>query len=324
MTGRQEEPQDATGPARPAPLPPALRDLRRTAVMGICNVTPDSFSDGGLHMELGAALDHCLRMVQDGADLIDVGGESTRPGAGRVPATEELRRVIPLVKELSARAVPVSVDTMRASVAAAAHEAGAVIINDVSGGLADPAMLDVMAQTGAVCVLTHWRAHSDRMDRMDHYTDVVEEVATELAERAEAAVAAGVDPAAVVLDPGFGFAKAGASNWPLLARLDRLSALGFPILVGVSRKRFLQGVTGPGGDVPGAGPDTRDAATAAVTAASSLVGAWCVRVHAVAANAAAVRVAAAIRAAGVIPGLTPIGTLGPNALISGPGQGMMS
>ncbi|MDR1440858.1 MAG: dihydropteroate synthase [Bifidobacteriaceae bacterium] len=281
-------------PCRPSPLPPALAELDRTAVMGICNVTPDSFSDGGRYMELVAALDHCDQMLAEGADLIDVGGESTRPGAPRVEEGEELRRVIPVVKELADRAVTVSVDTMRASVASAAVQAGAAMINDVSGGLADPDMFNAVAAAGVPVVLTHWRGHSIGMDGLDRYDDVVAEVVTELSRRAEAAQEAGIDPSRIVLDPGLGFAKTGASNWPLLASLDRLGELGFPLLVGASRKRFLDSASpGPGGVGPG--PDGRDPATAALTTVAAAQGAWCVRVHAVAANAAAVRVIGAIR-----------------------------
>ncbi|MDR2567297.1 MAG: dihydropteroate synthase [Bifidobacteriaceae bacterium] len=263
--------------------------------MGICNVTPDSFSDGGRYLELAAALDHCDQMLAEGADLIDVGGESTRPGAPRVDLEEELRRVIPVVKELAARGVAVSVDTMRAAVAAAAVEAGAAVINDVSGGLADPAMAGVMAESGLPVVLMHWRGHSDRMDALDRYGDVVAEVRAELRARLEAAIGAGVRPDGIVLDPGLGFAKTGAANWPLLARLDQLGELGYPLLIGASRKRFLDPERGPS-PAGGPGPAGRDAATAAVTALAARAGAWCVRVHAVAANAAAVRVAARIHA----------------------------
>jgi dihydropteroate synthase len=266
--------------------------------MGICNVTPDSFSDGGRHLELAAALDHCQQMLAQGADLIDVGGESTRPGAARVSADEELGRVIPLVTDLVALGAVVSVDTMRAAVAAAAVDAGASVINDVSGGLADPAMAGVMAAAGVPVVLMHWRGHSDQMDGRDRYGDVVAEVAAELELRVEATLAAGVAAEAVVLDPGLGFAKAGASNWPLLANLDRLSALGFPLLIGASRKRFLDPARGPDPLLAGRGPAGRDAATAAVSVLAAMAGAWCVRVHAVAASAAAVRVAELAQLAG--------------------------
>ncbi|MDR1634986.1 MAG: dihydropteroate synthase [Bifidobacteriaceae bacterium] len=265
--------------------------------MGICNVTPDSFSDGGRYLRLAAALDHCDQMLAEGADLIDVGGESTRPGAARVPLDQELRRVVPVVRELAERGVAVSVDTMRARVAAAAAEAGAAIINDVSGGRADPAMLGVMAESGLPVVLMHWRGHSESMDGLDRYRDVVAEVAAELRQRVEAALAAGIRPDGIVLDPGLGFAKTGASNWPLLAGLDQLRALGFPLLIGASRKRFLDPVCGPDPAAQAAGAAGRDAATAAVTALVAGAGVWSVRVHAVGANAAAVRVAARLNAA---------------------------
>jgi dihydropteroate synthase len=263
--------------------------------MGICNLTPDSFSDGGRYVELAAALRHCEAMVAAGADLIDVGGESTRPGAGRVPAEEERRRVIPLIRELAGRGLAVSVDTMRASVATDAIEAGACLVNDVSGGRADPAMFAVLAAARLPVVLMHWRGHGDRMDRRDVYTDVVNQVAAELAARVAKAIAAGVDKRSIILDPGLGFAKVGASNWPLLARLDELTALGFPLLVGASRKRFLAPVQGLEPALEKRGAAGRDDATAAVTALVARAGVWCVRVHAVAANAAAVRVAQAVR-----------------------------
>ncbi|MDR1151466.1 MAG: dihydropteroate synthase, partial [Bifidobacteriaceae bacterium] len=222
---------------RPDGLPDRLAHLDRTAVMGICNVTPDSFSDGGRYVEPRAAVAHGLAMVEAGADIIDVGGESTRPGAGRVDSREELARVLPVVEGLVRRGAVVSVDTMRAEVAARAVEAGAVIVNDVSGGLADPAMYAEVARLGVVYILMHWRGHSTVMDRLDRYADVVGEVRAELAERLAAAHAEGIAPARIVLDPGLGFAKTGAHNWPLLGRLNALAGLGHPILVGASRKR---------------------------------------------------------------------------------------
>ncbi|MDR1798745.1 MAG: dihydropteroate synthase [Bifidobacteriaceae bacterium] len=263
--------------------------------MGICNVTPDSFSDGGRAFTPGAAVTHATGLVAAGADLIDVGGESTRPGvAERVPEAEERRRVLPVVAELAGRGIPVSVDTMRASVAWAAVQAGAVVINDVSGGLADPDMLSVMAETGVVSVLMHWRGPSATMDQADVYDDVLAQVKAELATRVQAALAAGVKPGAIVLDPGLGFAKAGRNNWPLLTGLDHLAELGYPLLVGASRKRFLAEVSALGqGQAPPAG---RDAATAAVTALVAAAGVWCVRVHEAAANAAAVHLAQVWRA----------------------------
>ncbi|HWU23838.1 MAG TPA: dihydropteroate synthase, partial [Nocardioides sp.] len=211
----------------------------RCQVLGILNVTPDSFSDGGRYAGTDAAVAGGRWLVDQGADLVDVGGESTRPGAARVDEAEELRRVVPVVAALSAAGIAVSIDTMRAAVAAAAVEAGAVLVNDVSGGLADPAMLPFVAEAEIACVLMHWRGHSAGMQQLAVYADVVEDVRAELARRAEAAVAAGVRPERIVLDPGLGFAKDADHNWELLASLPRLQSLGLPLLIGASRKRFL-------------------------------------------------------------------------------------
>lgn len=275
----------------PSPLPPALASAGRTLVMGVLNVTPDSFSDGGRWFTPDAAVAHGLALVADGADLLDVGGESTRPGAARVPVAEELDRVLPVVRELAGRGVPVSVDTTRAEVAEAAVAAGAVVVNDVSGGLADPAIREVVARTGVVYVAMHWRGHADVMDSLADYDDVVTDVRRELAERVAELRAAGVADHQVVLDPGLGFAKPGSANWPLLARLPELVADGFPVLVGASRKRFL-GHLLAGPDGTPAPPAERDAATAAVSALAAAAGAWCVRVHEARGTADAVRVAA--------------------------------
>lgn len=278
----------------PSPLPSALTDAGRAGrslVMGVVNVTPDSFSDGGRWFTPDAAVAHGLALLADGADLLDVGGESTRPGAARVPVAEELDRVLPVIRALSGQGAAVSVDTTRAEVAAAAVAAGAVVVNDVSGGLAEPEIYDVVARTGVVYVAMHWRGHADVMDELAVYDDVVTDVRRELADRVAALRAAGVADHQVVLDPGLGFAKPGAANWPLLARLPELVADGFPVLVGASRKRFLGHLlAGPdGAPVP---PAQRDAATAAVSALAAAAGAWCVRVHEVRATADAVRVAA--------------------------------
>lgn len=277
-------------------LPAALRAPGRTLVMGVVNVTPDSFSDGGRWFDADAAVAHGLALAADGADLLDVGGESTRPGAARVPVDEELARVLPVVRRLVAEGAAVSVDTTRASVAEAAVAAGAVLVNDVSGGMADPDMAAVVARTGAAYVAMHWRGHADVMDAHDVYDDVVADVRRELARRVDALRAAGVRDDQVVLDPGLGFAKTGASNWPLLAHLPALVGDGFPVLVGASRKRFLGHLlAGPDGQpVP---PAARDHATAAVSALAAAAGVWAVRVHEVAASADAVRVAAAWTAA---------------------------
>nr|WP_146905602.1 dihydropteroate synthase [Cellulomonas aerilata] len=265
--------------------------------MGVVNVTPDSFSDGGRWFEPDDAVAHGLTLLEQGADLLDVGGESTRPGAGRVPVDDELARVLPVVRALADRGAAVSVDTTRAEVARAAVEHGAVVVNDVSGGLADPGMHRAVADLGVVYVAMHWRGHADVMDSRATYDDVVADVRRELAERCAELATAGVRPDQVVLDPGLGFAKSGTDNWPLLARLDEIASLGRPVLVGASRKRFLGHLlAGPDG-VP-APPLRRDAATAAVTALAAHAGAWCVRVHEVAGSADAVRVAAALRSAG--------------------------
>lgn len=283
----------------PSPLPPGLTDAGRagrTLVMGVVNVTPDSFSDGGRWFAPDAAVAHGLGLLADGADLLDVGGESTRPGAERVPVAEELDRVLPVIRELASRGAAVSVDTTRAEVAEAAVAAGAVVVNDVSGGLADPAIREVVARTGVVYVAMHWRGHADVMDSLAQYDDVVADVRHELADRVAELRAAGVADHQVVLDPGLGFAKPGSANWPLLARLPELVADGFPVLVGASRKRFLGHLLAGEDGVP-VGPEQRDAATAAVSALAAAAGAWCVRVHEARGTADAVRVAARWRAA---------------------------
>jgi dihydropteroate synthase len=246
----------------------------RTLVMGVVNVTPDSFSDGGRWFDADAAIAHGLELVADGADLLDVGGESTRPGAARVEPGEELRRVVPVIRELAGRGIRVSVDTMRAATALAAVEAGAEIINDVSAGLADAAMGRIAAETGVHYVAMHWRGHSDRMDSLAEYTDVATEVRDELATRIDSLVAAGVDPGRLILDPGLGFAKRGEQNWELLGRLDVLAGLGLPLLIGASRKRFL------GAMLPDDAPvEERDLPSAVVSVLSAQAGAWGVRVH---------------------------------------------
>lgn len=261
----------------------------RCVVMGVLNVTPDSFSDGGRYLDRQDAVAHGVRMHERGADLIDVGGESTRPGAERVEPAEEIARIVPVIRSLVAAGVPVSVDTMRAAVASAALEAGASIVNDVSGGLADPEMAGVVAAAGVPYVLMHWRGHSTEMDSLAQYDDVVSDVRSELLERVETAMAAGVAESSIVLDPGLGFAKLGDHNWELLQRLDELVELGFPVLVGASRKRFL------GTLLDNRPPDGREDATAAVSALAAFNGAWGVRVHDVDRTLDAVAVAGAWR-----------------------------
>jgi dihydropteroate synthase len=246
--------------------------------MGVVNVTPDSFSDGGQWFEPEAAIAHGRGLLADGADLLDIGGESTRPGALRPTVEEELRRVVPVVSALAADGVRVGIDTMRAEVATAALEAGAVLVNDVSGGLADPAMLPVVAAAQVPFVAMHWRGHSDHMQDHAVYGDVVAEVCRELAARRDAAVAAGVHPDRLVLDPGLGFAKLAEHNWALLAHLHSLRELGQPILLGASRKAFLGKVGRPDGGPPRPAAE-RDAATAATSVIAGMAGVWAVRVH---------------------------------------------
>ncbi|MFF3451348.1 dihydropteroate synthase [Streptomyces sp. NPDC002667] len=268
----------------------------RCAVMGVVNVTPDSFSDGGRWFDTTAAVKHGLGLVAEGADLVDVGGESTRPGATRVDEAEELKRVIPVVRGLASEGVTVSVDTMRASVAEQSLAAGAALVNDVSGGLADPAMIPAVAAAGAPFVVMHWRGFLAGGNVEGTYENVVREVLDELHARVEAVLAGGIAPDRIVVDPGLGFSKDPEHDLALLAHLDRLRALGHPLLVAASRKRFLGRVlAGPEGAPPPA--RERDAATAAVSAIAAQQGAWAVRVHEVRATADAVRVARAVEGA---------------------------
>ena len=267
--------------------------LGRTRVMGVVNVTPDSFSDGGDFADPSAAVRHGLRLLADGADLLDVGGESTRPGAARVPEDEERARVLPVVTALAGEGAVVSVDTTRAGVAHAAVEAGARLVNDVSGGLADPRMLEVVARAGVAYVAMHWRGHSADMQARADYDDVVAEVCAELQSRAEGARRAGVDAAGLVLDPGLGFAKTAEHSWELVRSLPALRELGQPLLFGASRKGFLGGLLADPSGQPRPARD-RDAATAALTVLAAQAGAWAVRVHEVRASADAVRVVAQV------------------------------
>jgi dihydropteroate synthase len=267
-----------------------------TLIMGVVNVTPDSFSDGGMWLAPGAAVAHGMELLEQGADILDVGGESTRPGAERPSQEEELRRVIPVIGELARRGARVSVDTMRGSVAARAIEAGASIVNDVSGGLADPGMAPVVAATRVPFVVMHWRGHSDTMQDHTSYDDVVGDVCRALAERVVDLCGRGVGRDQLILDPGFGFAKLPEHNWSLLAHLDAVQSLGFPVLVGTSRKAFLGLLGCPEGGAARP-PAQRDGETAATTVIAGLAGAWGVRVHDVASSADALRVVAAVEAA---------------------------
>jgi dihydropteroate synthase len=261
-------------------------------VIGVLNVTPDSFSDGGRYLDVDHAVAHGVAMRDAGADLVDVGGESTRPGADRVDGAVEAERVLPVIRELVAEGVRVSIDTTRSEVARQALDAGAVLVNDVSGGLADPRMAALLAEARVPWILMHWRGPSATMTKLAGYEDVIGEVRAELVARVDAAVLAGVDPGRLILDPGIGFAKNAAHNWALLRRLDVLIDLGFPVLVGASRKRFLGQLLAAGdGTVRSAAG--RDGATAAVSALAAHAGAWGVRVHDVESTMDAIAVAAA-------------------------------
>jgi len=287
---------------RRGPGPRGLPDPGRCLVMGVVNVTPDSFSDGGEWFGAEAAIGRGRKLAAQGADIVDVGGESTRPGAQRITADEELRRVIPVITGLARENIPVSVDTMRAEVAAAALDAGARLVNDVSGGLADPDMPRLVAQAAVPYVVMHWRGHSHQMQERAVYADVV-------------------DPSMIVVDPGLGFAKLAEHNWALLVNLDRLSRLDgadhvFPVLVGASRKRFLGRLLAAPDGTPRSFAGSDDA-TVAVTALAAAAGAWCARVHQVPANSDAVGVAEAWRAAAREAGPAAAGEAGPAAAAAG-------
>jgi dihydropteroate synthase len=310
-TAGQRPDPGASPPARPGeprpvgqagePRPVGQAAEPRCLVMGVVNVTPDSFSDGGAWLQPAAAIAHGLELAGQGADIIDVGGESTRPGAQRVPIAEELDRVMPVITALAAAGSYVSVDTMRAEVAGQALQAGASMVNDVSGGLADPDMAGVVAAAGVPYIMNHWRGHSSDMYGPASYTNVVAEVRDELALRVKAAMAVGVDPAQIIVDPGLGFAKRQEHNWALLGSLDRIGSLPgfenrFPVLVAASRKRFIgRLLAGPDGE-PRSFVGSDDA-TIAISALAAAAGAWCVRVHVVPGNMDAVRVAARWRQA---------------------------
>ena len=240
-------------------------------VMGILNVTPDSFADGGRHHDFDAAVKRGLEMIAEGVDIIDVGGESTRPGADRVSQEEEIARTIPVITELAKHGATISIDTMRASTARAAVSAGAAMINDVSGGLADDAMLQTAAELKVPYIAMHWRGQSKDMNSKAVYGDVVNEVISELNERIDAALDAGIHKNKLIIDPGIGFAKDAEHNWAIIDAIDRFVAMGYPVLVGASRKRFL------GGD----SPDQREQATIELTKRLGTTGVWAVRVHSV-------------------------------------------
>jgi dihydropteroate synthase len=271
-------------------------DPEAPVVMGVLNVTPDSFSDGGKYADLDSAVAHGLEMTAEGAHLVDVGGESTRPGAERVDAPTEIARVVPVIRELARSGVVMSIDTTRAEVAEAALAAGVSVVNDVSGGLADPRMGAVVAEAGVPWVLMHWRGHSREMQQLAAYRDVVADVCRELRQRVDGALAAGVDASRLVLDPGLGFAKTAEHNWRLSAHLGEIVALGLPVLVGTSRKSYLGKLL--------AGPDAqprptggREAASIAANILAVQAGAWGVRVHDVRATVDAFAVLQATRAA---------------------------
>jgi dihydropteroate synthase len=247
-------------------------------VMGILNVTPDSFADGGEHFDIKDAIAHAQLMLRDGADIIDIGGESTRPGAERVSEAEELHRIIPVIEALAPLGATISIDTMRASVARAAVKAGATIVNDVSGGKADPHMLATVAELKCQYILMHWRGHSANMAALTEYSDVVHDVIAEMQVQIDRALKAGIEHSLIAIDPGLGFSKNAEQNWEILNHLEEFKALGYPILIGHSRKRFL------GGD----SPNDREEATVALTKKLASEGIWAVRVHNVAANKKAV------------------------------------
>ncbi|CCH21937.1 dihydropteroate synthase [Micromonospora lupini] len=280
-----------------------MTDLVRApgpVVMGVLNVTPDSFSDGGRYADLDAAVGHGVRLREAGAHLVDIGGESTRPGAERIDAVTEAERVLPVIRELTAAGVPVSIDTSRARVAEAALGAGAAVVNDVSGGLADPDMARVVRDAGCPWVLMHWRGHSRKMRDLASYTDVVTDVRDELGQRIDEALAAGVPADRIVVDPGLGFAKTAVHNWELSARLPELLDLGYPLLFGASRKSYLGRLLAgaDGAPRPTAG---REAATVATSVLAVAAGAWGVRVHDVRATVDALAVWAATGSPRLVP-----------------------
>ena len=248
----------------------------KTLVMGILNVTPDSFADGGRHFSIDDALKRAEEMISEGVDIIDIGGESTKPGSDRISEAEEEARVMPIITALAKKETPLSIDTTRATIAEKAIKKGATFVNDVSGGLADPAMYALIAKNPKIqYIIMHWRAHSKTMQEHATYKDVVKEVKEELEERINSAIEAGVNPEQIIIDPGLGFSKLSEHNWELLRNIDRLALLGYPILIGASRKRFLAELTGA------TNPDEREAASIAITAMVAKQNVWGVRTHSV-------------------------------------------
>jgi dihydropteroate synthase len=265
---------------RPTPTP-----RRQPVIVGVLNVTPDSFSDGGAYIDTDAAIAHAIELRSQGAGLIDVGGESTRPGAERVDPKVEQQRIMPVIRALVERDIPVSVDTMNSVTAKAAADAGVTVINDVSGGLADPEMYRVIAKTEVSYIASHWRGHSDTMDDLTSYRDVVAEVRYALKDRIAEMLVWGISPDRIVIDPGLGFAKTAQHNWALLHSLDQLVTLGYPVLIGASRKRFLAQFA-----EEGAPTADRDYATSVISALAAQAGVWGVRVHDVPSTAAALKI----------------------------------
>ncbi len=272
---------------QPAGLSPTLAKLNRCLVVGVLNVTPDSFSDGGLFSDTNAAVKYAQDLIQNGADLIDVGGESTRPGASRITTMEEQKRVIPVIKELTSLGIITSIDTMNSETALVAVNAGAQMVNDVSGGLADENMHKCVADLNVPYVLMHWRGHSTVMDNLATYSDVVTEVVNEIQIQVDKAIKSGIDRNKIVIDPGLGFAKNPEHNWEILKKFNELHHLNLPIYIGASRKRFLTDFAIPRGSLE---PKDRDIATSIITSYVSLNGAWAVRVHDVSASSAAVKI----------------------------------
>ena len=261
----------------PSGLPENLRNLDRTLVMGVLNVTPDSFSDGGRFDDTEIAISHALQMIEDGADIVDIGGESTRPGSDRISVQEELDRVLPVISDLANSGMAISIDTMRAEVARAAIEAGACIINDVSGGKSDPEMLSYVSTLTVPYILMHWRGPSNIMNTLTDYNDVVADVTAEISKQVDVAVAAGIARERIAIDPGIGFAKTVDQNWPILKHLEVLEGLGLPILMGASRKKFLGELLAKDGVARDS--DERESATTAISTLMAARGLWAVRVH---------------------------------------------